>query len=183
MIKIERAGSQWVWIEKHTEGHTCVVDFGAGEFRRLNAANSPVRVGIEIYKPYIERSKGKEGTIHIHGDMREFEKLLKPEYYDCAMMYDTLEHLTKKDGFDLLKRMQKYFKKIMIKVPEGYFPQDGESERYGDDDDNEWQEHKSEWYAEDLDGLGFEVILDKNYFRDPVPGGGKGCLFAVWMKH
>ncbi len=182
MISKKRVGSQWHWIERNSEGCDCFVDFGAGEFRRLNAVKCPVRVGIEIYEPYIKRSRGNEGTIHILGDMREFEKLLKPEYMDCAMMYDTLEHLTKDDGFDLLRRMQKHFKKIMVKVPEGDFPQGGESEKYGDDDDNEWQEHKSQWYAEDLDELGFDVTFDKDYFSDPPPGAGKGCLFGVWKR-
>lgn len=71
------------WINENTKDSKCVVELGAGFFNRLKSVNSNVKIkiGIEIYKPYIDNSSYHD-CIKIHGDildkyhhMSDFRKL------------------------------------------------------------------------------------------------------------
>jgi len=65
---------------------------------------------------------------------------------------DVLEHLSKEEGYELLKKMERWArKKVIIFTPNGYVYQDGY-------DNNPFQEHKSGWGVKELEELGFKVF-------------------------
>lgn len=141
------------WIEHlKREFSDCntVLDLGCGYNSQIQYCNVPFSVGVELFEPYLQESKKK--GIHnqyIKTDIRKVE--LKPKSFDAILCSEVLEHLTKEEGYELIKKMEKWArKKIIITMPNGYLWQNGY-------DNNPLQEHKSGWSTEELERLGFKV--------------------------
>lgn len=166
------------WIKNNTKGSISVVDFGCmlGSRFKMVASSVVNRIGIEIWKPYLDAPQTK--FTPIHGDMRDFESLVDPKFYDCALFIDTIEHIPKDDGLILLKRVQELFNRIVLITPNGYFKWEVDVTGF---DSHESQKHKSSWYEKDLGELGFETKVIKDY-NPPIEGNTKDCLFGVWNK-
>lgn len=167
------------FISRETNGHQCVVELGCMFFDKLALVHPSVeiKVGIEIWEPYVTSAKFKD-CIRILGDIREFEKYIGPPYWDCAMLIDSIEHLEKEDGLDLLSRLQKKFQKIVLMAPEGVHVQEKDPTGYGA---HESQSHKSTWTLPEFEKLGFEGIVIQNY-HSSRPGISRHALFATWER-
>jgi len=166
------------WITENTCNHASVVEFGCMFGARFKFVHSSVknRIGIEIFKPYLDDAV--EEFTKIHGDMCSYNTLVDIKYHDCALFIDSIEHIEKEDGIALLKRVQKTFNKILLITPDGYFKFDCDLHGYGS---HETQRHKCGWTKEDLEKLGFKVfIIDK--FHPPSDINPRGCIFATWEK-
>ena len=130
-----------------------LLDVGCGD-------NSPVqflapdiyKVGVDIFEPSIEASKKKK----IHSDYVKLNVLEIGDYFeessfDCAVASDLIEHLEKKDGYELIKQMEKVSRKrIIIFTPNGFLKQ-------GEYNQNPWQVHHSGWTPDEMEGMGFKV--------------------------
>lgn len=124
-------------------------------------SNSPIKsfsknlfsVGIDSFKPSIEKSKKKK----IHNkyflmDVLKIDKKFKPKSFDCVLALDLIEHLKKKDGIRLIKKMEKIAKKkVIIFTPNGFLPQ----EEY---ENNIKQVHLSGWSAREMMKKGYKII-------------------------
>lgn len=163
------------WIKANTQGSWAVVEFGAMFGDILIHAASHKKIGIEIHQPYIDKAK----LPLIRGDFREFEKLIAPEDMDCALFVDSLEHIEKEEAFDLIKRVQARFVKIILAIPEGEHPQDKDIYDMGAD---EYQTHRSVWHVEDIQKMGFQHIDFRPEYHEPSPGKSRGAIFAIWWK-
>jgi hypothetical protein len=178
--KVNLAG----WIQYATTGSDTVVEFGSMHFDKLRWANCKNKIGIEIYKPYIESATFHECS-KIQGDFREFESLISDKDMDCALFIDTLEHITREEAFDLMERVMSKFKRVSLMIPEGHQPMEEDVTGQGG---HEWQTHRSSWRVEDLIALGFEessIVLDPQFHSkqasfDPTDRD-VGCLFATWV--
>jgi len=179
------------WISEKTMGCNSVVELGAMFFEKLKHVESKIKtkIGIEIYKPYIDSKNDHFGNpvfndcIKIHGNVLEYKKLLSGYELDVAMIIDVLEHFDKNVGFNWIKELKKDFKRIILMVPAGKFPQNKDYSGLGGDT---YQTHRSYWYDEDIDKLGFdEVILDNIFHTNPelvANNMDTGCWFCVWNK-
>ena len=142
------------WIEyfkKELSNCNTVLDLGCG-------CNSPIQycgiffsVGVELFGPYLQESKKKRiHNQYIKADIKKIE--FKPKSFDAILYSEVLEHLTKEEGYELIKKMEKWAKKkIIITTPNEYLWQNGY-------DNNPLQEHKSGWSVEELERLGFNVF-------------------------
>lgn len=141
----------WInYLKKEISDCRTVLDLGCGSNSPIQYCNVPFSVGVELYEPYLEESKKK--NIHkqyIKADIRKVE--FKPKSFDAVLCLEVLEHLTKKEGYELIKKMEKWAKKkIVITTPNGYIWQNGY-------DNNPLQEHRSGWCVEELQKLEFKV--------------------------
>ena len=141
------------WIEymkRELSNCNIVLDLGCGYNSPLQYCEISFSVGVELFEPYLEKSKKK--GIHneyIKADIRKVE--LKPKSFDAVVLLDVLEHLMEEEGYKVIKKMGKWArKKIIIFTPNGLVYQDGY-------DNNPLQEHKSGWSVEKLEKLGFKV--------------------------
>lgn len=141
------------WIEdlkKELSDCKSVLDLGCGYDSLIQYCNIPFSVGVEIFEPYLKETRKKR--IHdqyIKADIREVE--FKPKSFDAILCTEVLEHLTKKEGLELIKKMENWAKKkIIITTPNGYLWQDSY-------DNNPLQEHKSGWKVKELEKLKFKV--------------------------
>lgn len=126
-----------------------VLDIGCGPSSPLQYCEGvEISVGVEPYKPYLDKSEKK--TIHNEYYGKKIEKLaFKENEFDAVIMLELIEHLPKEAGFELLERAEKWAReKIIVSTPNGFLPQ-------GASDDNPLQKHLSGWSLEELRNLGF----------------------------
>lgn len=138
-------------LKKELVGCDSVLDLGCGHSSPIRYCDVFFSAGIELYEPYLKESE-KKGihNVYIKADIRKIK--LKQKIFDVILCLDVLEHLTKKEGYDLIGKMEDAAKrKIIITTPNGYIYQDGY-------DHNLLQKHKTGWSVEELEKLGFSVL-------------------------
>ncbi len=83
------------------------------------------------------------------GDVRKVD--FPPNSFDAVLCLDLIEHLEKKEGRELIDKMEKWArKKVIIYTPNGFV-------LHEDLKRNPLQEHKSGWTTEELGSLDFKV--------------------------
>jgi len=137
------------YLKRELSNHETVLDLGCGHSSPIRYCNVPFSVGVELFEPYLKETK-KVGihNQYIKADIRKIE--FKPKSFDVILCLGVLEHLTKEEGYELIKKMERWArKKIIITTPNGLW-----QNNYGN---NPLQEHKSGWSVEELKKLGFKI--------------------------
>lgn len=87
-----------------------VLDLGCGKNSPIRYCNIPFSIGVELFEPYLQESKKKNiHTQHIKGDIRHIE--FKPKPFDAVIALDVLEHLSKEEGYELIRKMERWARK------------------------------------------------------------------------
>lgn len=141
-------------LRNEVNGIDSLLDLGCG-------SNSPVkfikdlvkyRVGVDLFEPSLKKSI-KEG---IHNDYKlhnvlKVDEIYEENSFDLVIASDLIEHLTKEEGWKLMKLMEKIAKKkVIILTPNGFLEQ-------GIYDGNEFQIHKSGWEVQEFEKMGYKV--------------------------
>ena len=138
------------YLKREISGCDSVLDLGCGYNSLIQICDVPFSIGVELFEPYVEESR-KKGIHHqcIKADIRKIE--FNPKTFDAIIFLEVLEHLTKEEGYRLIKNAEKWArKKIILTTPNGYLNQDVY-------DNNHLQEHKTGWQVEELKNLGFKI--------------------------
>lgn len=137
----------------HLKDIKSILDVGCGSSSPLAKVRKHYySVGVDAFGPSIEKSK----KLGIHdaykkGDVLAIDKLFRKKQFDAVIALDLIEHLEKKRGFELIKKMSGLAKKkIIIMTPNGFYKQ----EPY---EGNKWQIHRSGWTVDDFLKLGFTL--------------------------
>lgn len=128
-----------------------VLDLGCGKESPLRFfSKRPYSVGVDIFLPYLLESK--RNGIHNEQILADVRALpFKAKAFNGIMALEVIEHLTKDEGYKLLREMEKLSKKlVIISTPNGFLPQE---ERDG----NPFQKHKSAWTMNEFKSLGYKV--------------------------
>lgn len=137
-------------FKKEILGFDKILDIGCGDNSPIQYFDIPFSVGVDLFEPYIQRSKEK--GIHDHyikADIRYTN--FEPNSFDLVICMDVIEHLTKKEGLKLIKRMEIWAKKkVVIYTTNGYVSQNGY-------DNNILQKHRSGWTAQELRNSGYNT--------------------------
>jgi len=137
-------------LKRELSGCDTVLDLYCGHHSLIKHWNIPFSVGVELFEPALNESKRK--GIHnqyIRADITRME--FKPKSFDAVIAIGVLEHLTKKEGAELLSKIEKWSsKKVIITVPNGYIWQDTCG-------CNPLQEQRSAWSVDELRNLEFRV--------------------------
>ena len=144
----------YMLINKHLEGCSDVVDLACGNSSPLQHINSIIyKVGIDLYEPYINESKTNSYHDEYHCmDVLESHSKFGDNSFDATVALDLIEHLDKKQGYELINMMEKMSRKrVIIFTPNGFLKQ-------GEYDGNNLQIHNSGWTVDEFQSLGFEVI-------------------------
>lgn len=130
-----------------------VLDVGCGASSPLgNIRKTFQSVGIDLFQKSITESKQKKvHDKYINGNILELQKYCKKKSFDTVIALDVIEHFKKKDGLQLIKKMENVAKKrVIILTPNGFYPQD-------EINGNPYQRHLSGWSVTDFRKLGYHV--------------------------
>ncbi len=152
----------WI-IDKSADS---ILDVGCGQGFPMKMIKNRMKVkksiGVDLFRPYIEI--GKKSKIHdqyVIADVRNIK--FKERSFDVVLALQILEHLNKKEAWQLLDKIEKIAKKqVIIATPVGkmYHPPV---------DNNKLQLHKSAFYPEEFEKRGYKII---KYGRKELLGEG-----------
>ncbi|MGI5826648.1 MAG: class I SAM-dependent methyltransferase, partial [Patescibacteria group bacterium] len=137
-------------LQKELKDCETVLDLGCGP-------NSPIKyckgikysVGVEVFKPYLIESKKRK--IHTKYLNQKIEEVDFPEKsFDAVILIEVLEHLSEKQGREILKKAEKWAKKkVVVSSPNGFINQK-------EVDGNKYQKHLSGGSLQRMRDLGYE---------------------------
>jgi hypothetical protein len=153
-----------------------VVELGCGFGNNLAGLSAPYRIGIDIWKPYLERDLS-HGARMLYGDMLDLSLLPELKHPTVALLIDVIEHIEKEAALAWLDRLKLHFDRILVNTPLGFHVQEHDVYELGGD---EYQKHRSGWQPEDLGG--FVVEIDPDYHSAWAEKGGAAAIFAIWNK-
>ncbi len=137
-------------LEKELRDCDSVLDLGCGSDSPLQyCKNIKYSVGVEVFKPYLILSKKKK--IHSRYINKKIQDVnFKPKSFDAVILLEVLEHLSKKEGETLLRKIEKKKKKkVIVSCPNGFI----EQKEY---DKNPYQKHLSGWSVASMRNLGYK---------------------------
>lgn len=156
LISVVRKFQDWFLIlllRRLIPAQSTVLDVGCGYISPLRyIRNLKYTAGIDIDRAAVRVSRRQ----HIHhkynvGDIRGLGHLFPEKSFDTVIAFDVVEHLTKKDGYKLIRNMEKIArKKIIIITPNGFQPQ-------ANFNTNRHQQHLSGWTSADFRKYKFSV--------------------------
>lgn len=118
------------WFQDNESNITRILDIGVGSgtyaklLKNNNVCVNTEIIGIEAWKPYIEQfALDLLYTKIINQDVRSISwKDLGN--FDVAIAGDVLEHMTKEEAIELVKKILEISETIIISIPIVYMPQD-----------------------------------------------------------
>ncbi len=142
-------------INKSTLDCNSVLDIGCGYNPQMKILTSRMQksVGLDVFLPSIEKAK----LIQTHSefvleDVKTYLEKMPNNSFDAVIALDLIEHLTKEEGFWLMKQMERLaIKKVIIFTPNGFVPQTPY-------DNNPFQEHLSGWEIEEMEKEGYKIL-------------------------
>ncbi len=130
-----------------------ILDLGCGNHSMVPSVvpDQVYTVGVEYFKPYYEEAiREARHKKYINANIMEVG--FDDKSFDAVVLSDVLEHLTKKEGDELLGCMERWAKKkVIVFTPNGFVPQ----EEY---DSNPFMEHKSGWHVQEFKKMGYQVF-------------------------
>lgn len=169
-------------LQKNLKDCESVLDLGCGPSSSLQyCENIKYSIGIEAFKPYLEKSKKRK--IHTEYVEKKVEEVDFPEKsFDAVILIEVLEHLPEEKGYEILKKANKWAKKkIIVSTPNGFLPQKAL-------DNNPFQRHLSGWSIKTMEKLGFRCrgLAGFKFLRQEAPpfvkGGGAGDDFMASIR-
>jgi len=147
------SGSMYRRASKKTQ---LVIDVGCGngQITRMLTRLGPklqtaYLVGVDIWPNYWKEARTVYHDL-IKCDIRKLP--IQSSSFDLAIVTDVLEHLTKEDGYGLLKTIEDVARnQVFVFTPVGYSPKESL------EDKNPWQAHKSGWHPHELKARGYRV--------------------------
>lgn len=163
-----------------------VLDVGAGlaKYHPLLIERGCKLTLLDAHKPYLDERRARWPQIEVLCE-EAYEGLHKLQdtgrRWDFVLGVDFIEHLARDHAHLVIANMKMAEHAVILFVPEGNHPQDKDFYSMGGD---HWQTHRSTWYAEDLEQLGFTVERWVDFHRWAVNdrGNDPGALWAVWRR-
>jgi 2-polyprenyl-3-methyl-5-hydroxy-6-metoxy-1,4-benzoquinol methylase len=159
------------WVNDNKDSINSILDIGAGSgtyYKLLSPIKTFKWSAVEAWKSYIEEFNLEQmyGVIY-NEDIRNFEC---PENYDLVIAGDILEHMTKAEAEEVVKKILDHTKTLIISIPITHMPQEAIN-------DNPFEYHvKDDWsHQEILDTWG---NLIKEHW---IPKGKKIQVGVYWL--
>lgn len=134
-----------------------LIDLGCGRGiigALMRIYRSPKKlVGVDVFQPYIDFCKQFRFYDEVHKwDLREIPLPFKDKEFEVATCIETIEHLPKKKGQQLLDELERLANRVIITTPNKRPP--GTQEAY---DGNPFQQHLSMWETSDFQKKGYKI--------------------------
>ena len=134
-----------------------ILDLGCGLSLKSQYIDAEIRVGLDIYRPFLERIEADVPYVAINADALEIGRLLLPRSFDLVLVLDILEHLEKADALRLLDMAEEIARvAVIVETPKGYVPQNIDIWGWGG---HTYQTHRCGWEPEEFIARGYQVVL------------------------
>ncbi len=154
--------SPWI-VRYHLGKARTILDIGCGDgsfMKKINTDNKYQITGLELYDPYIKKAL-KTGVYKQIKKMDLNKIIIKKKSYDVVLALQVIEHLSKKEGIELIKKIESIAKnKVIITTPNGFVNYDP----FENLDNNKLQKHKSGWNINELTNYKYKVYGQGSYF-------------------
>ena len=163
-----------------------VLDIGCGTGKLIKQIAANRRYGIDACQKAIDIANvvtkvGNSNVLFGCFDLKNLgeEPKLLDKSIECVIGIDIIEHFSKEEAIKLIHTCEKIASKCLIFfVPVGNHPQTKDDRGLGND---HYQTHRSTWYPEDMEKLGYEVFHYPNWHKNIKPPKEKGAMFC--LKH
>ncbi len=133
-----------------------VLDVACGLSLKSQYLKADIRVGVDIYRPYLEKIDAKVPYVTVLHDVRKLDEIFLDKSFDLVLMLDIIEHLEKDESLAMMKVAERLARvAVIIETPEGFVPQNLDIWGHGGD---EWQTHRCGWEKAELEGMGYQVV-------------------------
>lgn len=134
-----------------------VLDVACGLSLKSQYITADIRVGVDIYRPYLEKIQADVPYATVLADCMDIGKLFLPKSYDLVLLLDIVEHLEKPQSLKLMEMAEEIARvAVIVETPKGYVPQNIDIWGHGGD---EFQTHRCGWEPEELQARGYDCIL------------------------
>lgn len=141
---------------RHFPHYDSLLDVGSGEgLIGEGVWNVQQIVSLDIFPP------NRPGRKFVLGNVLDALDIFGPKSFDVIQYGETIEHLTKEDGFKSLSVLEQVATKfIILTTPKGFIDQD--PEKFPDEPwrNNPYQKHLSGYEIEDFTDRGYTVLLN-----------------------
>lgn len=134
-----------------------VLDVGCGLSFKSQYIKAAIRIGLDVYRPYLEKVDASCPHVLINSPAADIDKLFLPKSFDIVLLLDVVEHIEKVEALVLIAKAEALARRaVVIETPSGYLPQNIDILGLGGDD---FQTHRCGFEAEELKDLGYRIIL------------------------
>ncbi|GEM_PF-1215028 len=141
-----------------------VLDVGCGLSLKSQYVDAEVRVGVDAYRPFLERIEAEVPYATVHADAMDLDRLFLPRSFDLVLLLDLLEHLERAQGERLLDMAERIARvAVILETPRGYVPQNLDIWGWGG---HTYQTHRSAWERDELEARGYTVLLREYTMSD-----------------
>lgn len=142
-----------------------VLDVGCGVSLKSQYIDAELRVGVDIYRPFLMHVESKVPCALVNADALDIGKLFLPKSFDLVLIIDIVEHLEKSDAFRLLDLAEEIARiAVIVETPQGYVPQN--MDIWGHDG-HTYQTHRCSWETNEFTDRGYQVVL-RDYLMSDV---------------
>ena len=154
-----------------------VLDIGCGSGSVIKRIRAKHRIGIDACEKAISHANhGNNGVVFMVGDLLRLPNLISDKM-DCVIGIDIIEHFEKEDAYQLIFDCEDIADMcLMFFIPVGLHPQTKDDRGF---DNDYYQTHRSSWYPEDMEELGYTVHYFPNWHKNPAPGKEKGAMWCL----
>lgn len=111
------------YLKEELKGSKTILDLGCGRNSPIKYCTGTYSVGVDLFEHYLVESKKKRiHNDYVLPDVRNVQFV--PKSFDTVVCLDVLEHLTKEEGYELIKKIKLVAKKkIVIFTPNSFLTQ------------------------------------------------------------
>lgn len=157
------------------------LEFGSMFGDILVLAPGPVRIGVEAHAPYIGVARERHGDsmLFMHAEALRIAPVFGDNSFDAVLLVDVVEHFVASAAIKLVKHAQRIARnKVVTFIPLGVHEQTVDVFNMGAD---HWQRHRSTWYPQDAQALGFEITVCEDFHLLEKPQSPH-AMFGLYRK-
>jgi hypothetical protein len=143
---------------------------GNGRVTAAVTEGLPLRSRHLLIPPHLERPPSLSEWTYERGDLM---KWAGSQSGDCVSLFDVIEHLARPEADDVLTRLERTYRIVVVFTPLGFMRQDGVTDPGIAHDPTMW--HRSGFWPGDFERRGYVVCAWPLYH----PGAGVGAILAL----
>ncbi len=98
-----------------------ILDVACGLSLKSQFLSADIRVGVDIYRPYLQKIDAKVPFTTVVYDVRKLDEIFVEKSFDLVLMLDIVEHLEKPESLALMETAERLAKvAVIVETPEGY---------------------------------------------------------------